>query len=310
MRITFLTALADCSGGSLVIAEHARRLHQRGHQVTIVSRWPRKLGWKARIREFARGNGWHTHEEPLASHYDALEVPQQRLPAHVVPTAADLPDADVLIATWFETVAWALAMPRSKGRVLHFVQGYEAFGPFTKEAVERALRAPIPKISVSHWLTDILTGLGATAVTTVPNSVDLARFTLPPRIRQPGPTLGFVYSHEAIKGGDVLATAIARVRTELPALRVVGFGLRTPLAEHAALRDCEFTVQPAQADIPALYASADVWLVASRLEGFGLPLLEALACGTPVVSTRVGAAPDGHLASLEPELHPHRQASV
>lgn len=292
MRITFLTALADLSGGSLVIAQHARRLRARGHEVTIVSRWPRRLSWRERIRELVRGNGWHTHEEPLASHYDGLDLPVVRLPAGAVPTGSDLPDADVLVATWFETVAWALAVPRTKGAVVHFVQGYEAFGPFTKEAVDAALRQPVPKFTVSRWLTDIVTRLGARDVTTIPNSIDFARFTLPARERQARPTVGFVYSHEAFKGGDVLAAAIARLRTQFRDLAVVGFGLRAPLSEHAGLRDATFTVQPAQSRIPALYASADVWLTASRLEGFGLPLLEALACGTPVVSTRVGAAED------------------
>ncbi len=41
-----------------------------------------------------------------------------------------------------------------------------------------------------------------------------------------------------------------------------------------------------------LYASCDAWLFASRCEGFGLPILEAMACRTPVIGTPVGAAPE------------------
>lgn len=46
------------------------------------------------------------------------------------------------------------------------------------------------------------------------------------------------------------------------------------------------------ADLPALYAGADAFLCPSRDEGFGLPVLEAMACGTPAVVARAGALPE------------------
>ncbi len=51
-------------------------------------------------------------------------------------------------------------------------------------------------------------------------------------------------------------------------------------------------VAPAEADKPALYRGAQVFLFPSRYEGFGLPPLEALACGTPVVGSCAGALPE------------------
>jgi glycosyltransferase involved in cell wall biosynthesis len=53
----------------------------------------------------------------------------------------------------------------------------------------------------------------------------------------------------------------------------------------------EYHVLPPQNEIRDLYAQCDVWICASRSEGFGLPMLEAMACRTPVVSTPTGIAP-------------------
>ncbi len=45
-------------------------------------------------------------------------------------------------------------------------------------------------------------------------------------------------------------------------------------------------------DLPALYAGADALVLPSLYEGFGLPVLEAMACGTPVIASRAGSLPE------------------
>jgi glycosyltransferase involved in cell wall biosynthesis len=59
---------------------------------------------------------------------------------------------------------------------------------------------------------------------------------------------------------------------------------RSPVASR--IRRLHFV---ADADLPALYSGADQFLCASHYEGFGFPPLEAMACGTPVVSSPGGS---------------------
>jgi glycosyltransferase involved in cell wall biosynthesis len=54
----------------------------------------------------------------------------------------------------------------------------------------------------------------------------------------------------------------------------------------------DFQYRPPQDQIPQIYRASDYWLFTSESEGFGLPILEAMAVGTPVIATRAGAAPD------------------
>src|SRR5207245_1203502 len=48
----------------------------------------------------------------------------------------------------------------------------------------------------------------------------------------------------------------------------------------------------ADADLPALYSAAAVLAYPSTYEGFGLPILEAFACGTPVVTSTAACLPE------------------
>lgn len=59
--------------------------------------------------------------------------------------------------------------------------------------------------------------------------------------------------------------------------------------EHPAVRDVGAV---AEADLPALYSGALVFVYPSRYEGFGLPPLEAMACGAAVICSRAGSLPE------------------
>src|SRR5204863_3113271 len=74
--------------------------------------------------------------------------------------------------------------------------------------------------------------------------------------------------------------------------RLVAFGNRDPVPELPLPPGTDYFRQPAQDALKDVYSQCDAWLFSSRSEGFGLPLLEAMACRTPVIATPAGAAPE------------------
>jgi glycosyltransferase involved in cell wall biosynthesis len=65
------------------------------------------------------------------------------------------------------------------------------------------------------------------------------------------------------------------------------------LVEELRLQDqVKFTVYVADADLPALYSAAEAFVYPSLYEGFGLPPLEAMACGAPVITSNVTSLPE------------------
>ncbi|MFN0132394.1 MAG: glycosyltransferase family 4 protein [Phycisphaerales bacterium] len=297
MKVTFLIPEASLSGGIRVIAEHAHRLRQRGHEVLVVSQPGTRPTIKDRLRSLAQGDGFlPTAHRPSPTHLDALGVPHRSLPRRGPVRERDLPDADVLVATWWENAAWAAALPPRKGAPVYFVQGDDSlFYPDNDEFHRRAVRdtfaLPMHQIAVSAWVAGRLHAGGGTGrVAIVHNAVDLDRFRFVERERNDPLTVGFVYATSPLKGADLALAAVEEARRSLPSLRVIVFGSEHPLEP---LPDwVEFHSRPDQSAIPALYAACDAWLFPSRMEGFGLPILEAMASGTPVIAMPAGAAPE------------------
>ena len=104
--------------------------------------------------------------------------------------------------------------------------------------------------------------------------------------------MGVMYSAVNFKACDVSLKAYELAKKNVPGLKLVAFGNRPPTPQLPLPAETDYTMQPAQDRIKDIYSRCDVWLLASRSEGFGLPILEAMACRTPVIATPTGAAPE------------------
>ncbi len=115
------------------------------------------------------------------------------------------------------------------------------------------------------------------------------------------PYILYVGSVEPRKNLLRLLEAYALLRGSSPHYRLVIVGARnywksSPVAqavEDKGLQDSvTFTGYVADEDLPALYSGADLFCFPSLYEGFGLPVLEAMACGTPVITSNTSSLPE------------------
>jgi glycosyltransferase involved in cell wall biosynthesis len=124
-----------------------------------------------------------------------------------------------------------------------------------------------------------------------------------------------------LKGLSDLLAAVAKLRTERDVdLVVVGTPRPDGPAERAVARlglgaAVRFVTGLSDVDLAALFREAEVAVVPSRFEGFSLPAVEAMACGTPLVATTAGAlpevvGPDGHAALHVPPADPESLAAA
>lgn len=292
MRITFLSASADMSGGSRVMHIYATHLQARGHQVTVVVPPPKPLTLRDRIKAIVRGRPG-SFARSTKTHYRSDTYVFKVLGQYRPILPSDVPDSDVVIASWWETAEWMANMPPSKGKHVHFVQGYESYDHQPKDRVDAVLSTPIFKITISKWLDALLKDQFANRyVAMVPNSVDMDQFHAPRRSRQLQPTIGMLYSDTKWKDCRTGLDAFKIFQEKFPGARLVTFGQSEQLPELPLPPGTLHTRLPDQDKIRDLYAKCDVWFCSSTHEGFHLPPLEAMACRCPVISTPVGGPLD------------------
>jgi glycosyltransferase involved in cell wall biosynthesis len=289
MRISFIAPPVSLGGGTKVIVVYAQQLMRRGHTVCIISPPPKGLSFAQKLKLWAKGQGWPGDPQARESHLDGSGVDHHLLDRCRPVTDNDVPDADVVIATWWETAEWVNALSPSKGAKVYFIQHHEVFPHLPVERCHASYRLPLHKIVIARWLKEAMRSLyGDDIVDVVPNSVERTQFFAPPRGKQAVPTVGVLYSADPTKGLDISLGALGTLRQCFPDLHVIAFGSGPLRADFLLPEEAEFFFCPPQDEIRGLYARMDVWVTASRSEGFNLPALEAMACRTPVVATRTG----------------------
>lgn len=216
---------------------------------------------------------------------------------------AATPPCDLQHATFYDA-AWLRNRSRAPLVVTVYDMIPELFPESVPRDVHRAKREFVARadliLTISECTrSDLIDCYGqpAAPVVTTPLGVDPGFFLSPPgggeRIL-PRDYLLYVGERGGYKDFDVVLQAL----TDLPAmlLLAVGGGDWRP-AEVRRIRDLGMSDRVhwrvlSDRDLALAYAGATAFVMPSRHEGFGLPLLEALAAGAPVVAARAGSLPE------------------
>lgn len=262
MKITYVLAFPELNGGHKVALQHAELLRSTGDEVSVLAEGP-EPDW------FEVGGRW-------------VDTTRE---------AAVLPPQDLVVATFWTTIPRALAL--DAGPVAHLCQGYEGDLPHARESraeIEATYSIPLPTLVVSPHLSELLRDRFGRESRIVPPPLD-PRFRPAARLRpsrRPWIAVPGIFESE-VKGVRTALAAVARVRERgLPArlLRISAWEIS---AEESAIlaADRALCGVPPGAVADAL-RRCDLLLMPSReQEGFGLPLLEAMASKVPAVASRI-----------------------
>jgi D-inositol-3-phosphate glycosyltransferase len=143
-------------------------------------------------------------------------------------------------------------------------------------------------------------GIDRDKITVIANGVDLERFSKCERefSLDGDPAILYLGLLTRIKGPEILVQAIDKIRSELPnvKLHIVGHSDTKDLLDLRRLiwwkeldKYVVFHGEARGSMVPCYYKSADIFVLPSRHEGFGITALEAMASGTPIIASDIGS---------------------
>jgi glycosyltransferase involved in cell wall biosynthesis len=321
MKIAFAIPwfLPNKGGAELGAWELARRLVARGHQVRVVT--PRfRLDWPA--SETIDGIEVRRYVSLAPSRFTRLsEIMHcgQAVPGvlhHLNDFQPDLVHLHYLFFTGYAAMAWSRWNRRP---AIITLVGNDVYDPYY---VPCSFMAPVNRWMVrradkvaaaSSFIRDVIAekfGRPRDQVDLVPYGVDLTRFhpvdigTIAALRRQLSlpehrPIVLTVQRLHERKGVNYYLEAARRMLAVRPNLFfvVVGSGPERDTLETLSKRlglseNIRFTGKVLDGELPLYYQAADLFAFHTLHEGFGIVLLEAMACGKPVVTTRAGGTLD------------------
>ena len=295
MKINFPLEGLNISGGIRIITNIANGFARKGHFIRII------------VPDYAS-----TSHFPLDEAIELVVVPTkkfgrlQKIYYRLYLCLLSTRNSDLAFATGYKTPYYLLASKIvciSRVKLFYLIQGYEPFSHVQRAVglnllskkilytvAKLSYRLPLVKIAVSNWLKF---QIGLDPVTVISNGVDLSVF-------QPAGTglhetkafiVGVIGSRSPGKGYSVFLEAMqiifAKKKTGIAVLLAAQSSVEIPAGIFTEV------IRPVNdLEMVQFYRRCDVFVFTSFVEGFGLPPLEAMACGVPVITTDCGGVMD------------------
>jgi glycosyltransferase involved in cell wall biosynthesis len=279
MKIAFVLPGEGRSGGVRCTVTAGNGLIERGHAVRILYQreWPGSPGW---LRHRWINLRYPAGGECFLSSFRGPIEPFRDV------TQCRFESGELVIGAGLWSCRELNRIDPPGIRKVHYLHGEV---PWDREFMKEAWGRPVPKIAVASYLGPLVQDLcGQPLHGVVPNGIDEAEYfpAVEDRFRT---AVGTVYGGGRHKDPETVVAVLERVRRDCPGVSTVTFGVDS---RPEAFKGQPYVRFPSVAKARELYSRSLVWFMGSRSEGFGSPILEAMACGCAVVATDCGGPRD------------------
>ena len=277
MKLVFILPASGRTGGirSTVVASNL--LLERGHRVRILYRKApktlRDLYRSVVIPLLYRGN------------HDWLHTFKGRIHSFKDISGCSFEDGEVIVGAGIQASRLIMDLESIPNPKLLYLHGENVTKP---KETEKVLKSPLPKIVVSSLLKPMVESHGGKVLGIVANGVDRHEYYNSVNDSEKD-GIGMIYASHLSKDPGTTLAVLERLSKQKPQLPIRVF---SPHRRPKAIKRKSFWRLPSIEKVREIYSRSKVWILASRSEGFGIPILEAMACGCAIVATDCGGPRD------------------
>lgn len=278
MKVTFVLPGGGRSGGVKCTVKAANGLLQKGHSVRLlvnknnpsIRSQLRNLWLRSR---YPHGNDWLDMLEGAVERFNNIEK------------CAFLDNEIVVAAGW-----WAgMEMRRLQHPNIIKVHYIHGVGFHDNDKMRAVWGENVPKIAIASYLEEVMgKTCGQRIMAVIPNGIDTNEYypSIPEDQRN---GVGTIFGIGYHKDPETILGVLKTLHKDCPSTPQRVFGsCRRPMEIAKEL----YRRLPSLEEIRDIYSQSLVWIMGSCSEGFGLPILEAMACGCAVVATDCGGPRD------------------
>jgi len=255
----------------------ANRLLDKGHEIRIMYRRPRTT-LKTLIKEAGK-KMWYN------GCYDWLNAFRGEIRGFGDITNCVFDGDEIIVTVGMWCSAQLDRLNTIGNPKLQYIHGLT---PWMPEVMKEALSLSIPKIAVSHPVSETIKSFGGDVLAVIHNGIDQNDY-YPSVDEKARNGIGTIYSGHPSKDPDTVLKVFMMLRNQFTNVPQYIFG-KCP--RPAKVPRKSYTNSPSVSNARNLYSQSLIWIMASCSEGFGLPILEAMACGSSVVATDCGGSRD------------------
>ena len=304
MKIAIIVSLfpPNKPGGTEIAAYNlAKHLAKRGHDIYVITSYDERYYLPSGFPHIYEENGFYVHRIswsriPIIGVFSFLVKFFFKIRS-IKPDIVQALDLNMGLAAW---------LPKKILKIPYVVWG-RGDDVYKINRFERIRTKPILQnadaiLALTENMQIKLKNIYNTEIFIVPNGIDLEEYageTLFPDKKTDTKNILFVGRLRPVKGVQYLITAMKKIHEEMPDAKLIIVGEGEERECLAALsiqlgiqKYVKFIGKVEHEKVKTFMQQADVFVLPSLSEGFPNVILEAMACGLPVIATRVGGIPD------------------